>query len=117
MVASIPEKLLQSIEDVVKSNRTTALFDGLLTKNQFAHFKNKNKSLLLKRREKERETLYSQKRSNMRVFRHSCRFNVGMFSSARNLVAQIIKECFQPSFLWIISLDKFLRMETTLAKN
>ena len=62
MVASIPEKFLQSIEDVVNSNRTTALFDGLLTENQFAHFKNKNKSLLLKRRKGKRNTILTTKK-------------------------------------------------------
>jgi predicted outer membrane lipoprotein len=58
LIVNVPAKYLESINDIVDSNRTPGIFEGLALKNNFLHSNDPKKLLLLDRAEK-RNTLYS----------------------------------------------------------
>ena len=83
MIVSKPAQFLTSLQDIVESNRTPAIFDGMALKNEFVHSNDKNKLLLVKRAA-DRGTLYPNRGSNCLTSLSrgiSELGNVGLFSS------------------------------------
>lgn len=89
LVTVVPPKYLQSLEDIVRYNRTPTLFDGLFISTTFKQSNNSIKRTLLQRAKK-RGSIYNSK-SKMFIMAHKIQNDdhVGLFGG--RTMAKIIK--------------------------